>query len=229
MRVTNSLRNIFLSLSAAALMAGCATSTVPRESGFLPDYSRLQPVPAPDGSARLVYVNPAFTPGSYKAIKLDPVVYYPEPQATEDVSKETLAQIRKEIDQALRKKMGQKVRIVDKAGPGVAHIRVAITAVGSETRSLKAYQFIPVAFAITGAKAAAQGGLPEDATVAIESHVTDSVTGELLYAAVRGGTGERITDSAQGQGGVRLSSLQPLIDAWTTGAADAVQKYVKAK
>src|SRR5690606_5374049 len=117
--------------------------------------------------------------------------------------------IRQELDQSLRKKMGQKVRIVDQAGPGVAHVRVAITAVGSETRSLKAYQFIPVAFAVTGAKAAVQGGLPQDARVAIESQVTDSVSGELLYAAVRGGTGERITDAAQGQGGVQLSSLQP--------------------
>ncbi|MCC2594980.1 DUF3313 domain-containing protein [Pusillimonas sp. MFBS29] len=229
MSVKYSLRNIFLSISTATLVAGCATSTTPKESGFLPDYSRLQKMSAPDGSARLAYVNPAFTPARYNAIKLDHVVYYPEPQATENVSKETLTQIRQEVDQALRNKMGQKVRIVEQAGPGVAHVSVAITAVASETRSLKAYQFIPVAFAVTGAKAAMQGGLPTDATVAIESKVTDSVSGELLYAAVRGGTGERITDSAQGQGGVRLANLQPLLDAWTTGAANAIQQYVKAK
>ncbi|NYT58804.1 DUF3313 domain-containing protein [Alcaligenaceae bacterium] len=229
MSAKHSLRNIFLSLSTVALVAGCATSSPPKESGFMPDYSRLQQVSTPDGGARLVYVSPAFTPVKYSAIKLDPVVYYPEPQATEHVSKDTLARIRQELDQSLRKKMGQKVRIVDQAGPGVAHVRVAITAVGSETRSLKAYQFIPVAFAVTGAKAAVQGGLPQDARVAIESQVTDSVSGELLYAAVRGGTGERITDAAQGQGGVQLSSLQPLIEAWTTGAADTIQQYVKAK
>lgn len=229
MRNKRRLRNLFLSFSAAALAAGCATSSPPQGSGFLPDYSRLQHAPAPAGGERQAYVNPEFTPARYNAIKLDPVVYYPEPQPTADVSQDTLTQIRTEMDQALRKKLGEKVRIVDRAGPGVAQVRVAITAVGVETRSLKAYQFIPVALAVTGAKAMAQGGLPRDATIAIESHVTDSVSGELLYAAVRGGTGERVVDAAQGQGGVQPSSLRPLIDAWSTAAADTVPQYVKGK
>ena len=225
----NRLRNIFLSLSAATLVAGCATSSVPKESGFLPDYSRMQQASTPGGGARLVYVSPGFTPARYSAIKLDPVVYYPEPQATADISMDTLTQVRKEMDQSLRKKLGNKVKLVDRAGPGVAHVRIAITAIGAETRALKAYQFVPVALAVTGAKAVAQGGLPRDATIAIESHVADSQSGELLYAAVRGGTGERVVDAAQGQGGVQLASLQPLIDEWSTAAANAVQNYVKGK
>src|SRR5690606_25484144 len=77
MSAKHSLRNIFLSLSTVTLVAGCATSSPPKESGFMPDYSRLQQVSTPDGGARLVYVSPAFTPVKYSAIKLDPVVYYP--------------------------------------------------------------------------------------------------------------------------------------------------------
>src|SRR5690606_38568863 len=113
----NRLRNIFLTLSAAALIAGCATSSVPKESGFLPDYSRLHQESTPDGGGRLVYANPEFTPARYNAIKLDPLVYYPEPQPTADVSMDTLTQIRREMDQSLRKKLGGKVKIVDRAGP----------------------------------------------------------------------------------------------------------------
>jgi hypothetical protein len=225
----NPLRQLFLPLGAAVLVAGCATSPAPKESGFLPDYSRLQQVSTPGGGARLAYMNPQFTPARYHAIKLDPVMYYPEPQPTADISMDTLTKIRNEMDQSLRKKLGAKVKLVDRAGPGVAHVRVAITAVGAETRALKAYQYIPVALAVTGAKAVAQGGLPRDATIAIESQVTDSVSGDLLYAAVRGGTGERLVHEAQGKGGVQLGSLQPLIDEWSTAAANAVQKYVKAK
>ena len=156
-------------------------------------------------------------------------MYYPEPQASADVSMDTLTQIRKELDQSLRQKLGAKIKLVDSAGPGVAQVRIAITAVGVETRTLKAYQFVPIALALTGAKAVAQGGLPRDATIAVESHVTDSVSGELLYAGVRGGTGERVLDASQGRGGVQLASLQPMIDAWTTAVADAVQQYVKEK
>ena len=229
MRNKNRLHTIFLSLSAAALIAGCATPSAPQGSGFLPDYSRLQAASAPKGDDRRAYVNPAFTPARYNAIKLDPIVYYPEPKATADVSMNALTQIRQEADQALRKKLGEKIRLVDQAGPGVAHVRIAITAVGAETRSLKVYQFVPVALALTGAKAVAQGGLPRDATIAIESHVTDSVSGELLYAAVRGGTGERVLDPAQGKGGVQPASLRPLIDEWTTAVANAAVRHVKGK
>jgi len=229
MKINNPLRTVFLGISTAFLVSACSTSSAPKESGFLQDYSRLQQESTPDGGTRLVYVNPAFTPANYKAVWLDSIMYYPEPQPTEDVSMETLTQIRNAIDQSLRHKIGQQVRLVDRAGPGVAHIRIAITAVGAERQALKAYQYIPVALVLTGAKAALEGGMPRDASIAIETHVTDSMSGQLLYAAVRGGTGERITDAAQGKGGVQLSNLQPLIDQWSTGAASQVRKYVKGK
>lgn len=229
MRKQNRLGNIFLSLGASALIAGCATSPAPKQSGFLPDYSRLQQETVPGGGNRQAYANPDFTPARYHAIKLDPILYYPEPQPSADVSLETLTQIRKALDQSLRQKLATKVDMVDSAGAGVAQVRIAITAVGAETRGLKPYQFVPIALALTGAKAIAQGGLPRDATIAVESHVTDSVSGELLYAAVRGGTGERVVDASQGRSGVQLASLQAMIDEWTTAVANAVQQYVKGK
>src|SRR5690606_15179133 len=165
------LKDISLLLSIAALMAGCATAPSPKQSGFLPDYSRLQKQAVSGEGSRLAYASPNFTPARYHAIKLDPVMYYPEPQASADVSMDTLTQIRKELDHSLRQKLGAKIKLVDSAGPGVAQVRIAITAVGVETRTLKAYQFVPIALALTGAKAVAQGGLPRDATIAVESHV----------------------------------------------------------
>lgn len=229
MKINNPVRAIGVGILAAFLVSGCATRSAPKESGFLPDYSRLHQETTPDGGTRQVYVNPAFTPARYKAVWLDTIKYYPEPKATEDVSMETLTQIRNMIDQTLRSKIGQQVRLVDRAGPGVAHVRIAITTVGTEQQSLKAYQYIPIGLVLTGAKAALDGGLPRDATIAIETHVTDSMSGEMLYAAVRGGTGERITSASQGKGGVQVADLQPLINEWANGAAGEVRKYVKGK
>lgn len=223
------LRATCLGVSVAFFIAGCASTTEPKESGFLKNYSNLQKQDAPGGGSRLLYVNPAFTPGKYAAVWLAPVEFYPAPQPTDEVSMSTLEEIRQYTDQSLRQKIGQQVRLVDQAGPGVAHIRVAITAVGSETQALKAYQYIPIAFVVTSAVAAAEGGRPKDASVAIESQVTDSVTSELLFASVRGGTGEEITSESQGQGGVQTANLKPLIDHWTTGAATEVAKYVTPK
>lgn len=155
--------------------------------------------------------------------------YFPTPQPSEDVTLEMLLEIRDAINSELRREIGERVRLADRPGLGVARIRIAVTAVGASTRALETYQYIPIALVMTGARAALDGGLPRDATVAIESRVTDALSDELLYASVRGGTGERVANATQGQGGVRLSALQPLIDEWTSGAANEIQKYVRAK
>ncbi|CAM3785407.1 DUF3313 domain-containing protein [Bordetella bronchialis] len=221
----NTIKAIGIGVVVIAL-AGCTTPP-PKESGFLGnEYSKMHKMDAPGGGTRLSYLNPRFTPANYKAVLLEPVVYYPEPQPTENVSMETLNQLRTYIDTSLRQKLGSQVRLVDRPGPGVARIRIALTAVGSENEPLAPYQYIPIALVVTGAKAAIEGGRPQEATVAIETSVTDSVTNEVLYAAVRGGTGEEIKKSTEAQGGVRLDSLKPLIDTWTTGASQEIVKYV---
>jgi hypothetical protein len=223
------VRRIALAVTVA-LVAGCATSTPPKESGFLgADYSRLHEESAPGGGERLVYRNPRYTPANYRAIWLEPITFYPEPQATDHVSGGTLDQIRDYADRQLRQKLGQEVRLVDAAGPGVARVRIAITAVGTETQALKAYQYIPIALVLTSAKAAIEGGRPQDASIAIETSVTDSVSKELLYAAVRGGTGEQVQNATQGQGQVQLDNLKPLIDSWVDGAATTITQYVASR
>ncbi|OZI18816.1 hypothetical protein CAL26_14075 [Bordetella genomosp. 9] len=215
--------------AALIVLAGCA-GTPPKESGFLGnEYAKMHQTSAPGGGTRLSYLNPKFQTASYQAVLLERVTYYPEPQPTENVSRETLEQIRTYADTSLRQKLGQQVRLVDRPGPGVARIRVAITAVGSETQPLAPYQYIPISLVITGAKAAIEGGRPQDAKIAIETQVTDSVTSEVLYAAVRGGTGKEIANSREAQGGVRLDSVKMLIDTWTTGASQEIVKYVSAR
>jgi hypothetical protein len=226
---TRAIRLACLAATAAFLVGGCASTQAPKESGFLKDYSNLTKQDAPGGGSRLVYKNPAFTPGKYTSVMLDPVVFYPEPQPTEQVSMQALNEIRTYVDRSLQQKFGQQVRLVNQPGPGVARIQVALTAVGTESQALKVYQYIPIALVVTGAKAAIEGGRPQDASIAIESRVTDSETGQLLYASVRGGTGEQIKTATQGQGGVQLTSLKPLIDTWTTGAAAEAGRYIGAK
>ncbi|MFC4278140.1 DUF3313 domain-containing protein [Achromobacter aloeverae] len=221
------LRKSLLSMSAVLLVAGCASEPPTRESGFLGDYSRLEKQDAPGGGTRLAYVNPTFTPANYTALWLDPVVFYPEPKPTENVSMATMNQVREYMDQALRSRLDGKVRMVNHAGPGVAHARLAITAVGAETEALAPYQYIPIALVVTGAKAAIEGGRPQEATLAIEAQVSDSQTGKLLFASVRGGTGGEVRSASQGQGAVQPEQLKKLIDTWADGAAAQVSRYIK--
>jgi hypothetical protein len=216
---------------AVLTVAGCATTYDGPRSGFLPDsdYSLMKKGSAPGGGDRYAYVSDQFKPYNYSALMVEPLQFYPEPQPSEHVTMNTLTQIRSYVDQAVRTKLGQKVRLVDQPGVGVARLRLGITVVGEEKRALKAYQYLPIGLVITGGVAVAQGGLPHDSTIAFESEVTDSMSKQPLLVAVRGGTGERVKSEEQGQHIVTLNDLTPLIDKWTDAAAVDVTDYIKAK
>jgi hypothetical protein len=215
---------------AALIVTGCSTTYDGPRSGFLPDsdYSKLEKGSAPGGGKRYAYISDQFKPFNYNALIIEHLQFYPEPQPTDAVSMDTLNQIRSYIDDSVRTKFGQKVRLVDQPGPGVARLKLGITAVGEERRALKPYQYLPIGLAITGAVALAQGGLPHDTQVAFETEVTDSVSKQPLLVSVRGGTGERATKD-EGQHVVTMNELKPLIDKWTDAAAEDATNYIKAK
>jgi len=76
----------------------------------LRDYSQMHKMQAPDGSTRLAYRDPSFVPGNYDAVLLEPMVYYPQPQATDEVSPGTLQDILAYADRSLHSHLGQQVR-----------------------------------------------------------------------------------------------------------------------
>ena len=219
-------------ISAALLVTGCATTYEGPHSGFLPqgDYAIVhKDEHPPAGGDRYIYVNGKFTPGNYDAIILDSLRFYPEAEPNEYVTADTLRQIREYADESLRSKVGAKVRLVSSPGPGVAHWKTALTAAGAEKRALKPYQYVPIALVITGAKAAAEGGLPLDSSIAYETEITDSVNNETLAVVIRGGTGEQVESNEQGQKAVTFNDVKKLIDTWTDGAAAQITNYVRAK
>lgn len=188
-------------------------------SGYLEDYSQLQNTRDTKGDAVLRYVSPRLTSQNYKKIMVDPVQYFPEPQATEKVSAEVLKQIKEYANYALRREIGKKIQVVDQPGPDTVRMKVALTAVGKSAEGLKPYQYVPVALVLTGARAAA-GGHPEQATVFLEAEMTDSVNGDRLAIAVRSGTGERVAKVRDSGSPVTLDSVKPLLDMWAEAYAD---------
>lgn len=215
-------------LIAAGLTAGCASTSTKADqySGYLGDYSKLHEEKTASGEPIRRYISPKFTPARYRAVLLEPVVFYPEPQPSEQVSQKALDDIRNYLDQALEREFGKRFVLVQAPAQGTARINVALTAVGGQTEGLKPYQYIPVALVITGAKAAVSGR-PEDAVIQVESKVTDSVTNERLYAGVRSGKGERLTqEGARGVRQVTAGELKPLIDKWAQNAATEAERFI---
>jgi hypothetical protein len=218
-------------LACAALAAGCASKTVQKDeySGYLGNgYSELKEAKDPKGDVVLLYVSPDLNPGKYSAVMLDPLVFHPVPKPTEQVSAETLKEIGQYLNRTLRQKFGEKVRVVDQPGPGVARVSIAFTGVRGQDESLEAYQYIPFAFVATiGTRAVA--GTPQQARLLCETLVVDSVSGERLAMQVRQGTGEGLKKTASGVRVLTLEAVKPLIDTWIDATAEGLNRYIKAK
>ncbi|MGH8700095.1 MAG: DUF3313 domain-containing protein [Burkholderiales bacterium] len=223
---------IHASLTAAFIataLAACG-GTPPKNSGYLgDDYALLKEAKDALGAPLMRFISPDFTPAKYNAVMIEPFGFYPEPRPTEQVTMGALNDIRDYINSSLRAKIGAKVQVVDKPGPGVARLRGAITALNAQTEALKAYQYIPVAFLVAAATDAAGGGRPEDARIFVEAEIQDSVTGARLLVAVREGTGEKLKQATSGGKMVTLASVKPVIDKWIDAAAAGATQFIKPK
>lgn len=192
-------------------------------SGYLKDYSGLEAYQDAHGLTVMRKVNPKLSPQNYNAVMVDKVVLYPAPQPSDTVSGPTLDAIAKYADELLHEVLAPQVKIVNKPGPGVARLRVAITGTALETEDLKPYQYIPIAFLLTAAKRATSGAAHQ-VKISIEAEATDSMSGEPLLTAVREGKGETFEGDK-----VTADSLKPLIGKWMAGAAAELPKFIAHK
>jgi hypothetical protein len=224
------ISRLFMVAVTTALVVGCASNMPTKEdySGYLGSYQDLKEVEGPNGEKFLRYANPMFTPANYHAVMIEKVVFYPRPAPTEQLSQETIDQIGSYLTDSLYQKIGEKVQVVDRPGPGVAKLKVAITGVAGEKEGLKPYQIIPVAFVITMASRGVSG-TPEEAKLVVEAKATDSISGATLMKVVRVGTGEGLKKNTGGERVISLESVKPLIDRWAEAVAKTATTFVKAK
>jgi hypothetical protein len=94
---------------------------------------------------------------------------------------------------------------------------MAVTAV-AVSAELEPYQLVPVALVIAAAKAATSH-VRSEARLAVESELTDSVSGEPLAPMVRGAKGIEIEEM------LTLDLAKPRIDGW----AKSVQESLSAR
>lgn len=166
-------------LIAAAMLAGCSGAPTVTSSGFLPDYSLLQPDPA-DGALRWSAPREKLT--QYKQFMIDPVIVHFSPNAKgtaidpgelKDLSDYFHTQVVKALSETGR------YQVVTAPGPGVARLRIAITDI-SKTVPLAN---IHPAMKLSGI---GLGG------AAMEAEALDSVSGERLGMVVDSQSGGRL-------------------------------------
>lgn len=199
-------RSRVLSLALLAVLAGaCAVPVTEQErTGFISDYSRLEKVA--DNAYR--YTSPKVS--QYSRFMIDgPEFLFEQGVAEQDKEfsddeiEELSAYFREQLERALTEDEGYDV--VDSPGPGVAKLRIGITALDATNGALN----VTVYTKVTGA---GLGG------AAMEGELVDSVSSEQLAAAVQWGSGSRVLRA----GFTKLGDAKIQIDRWTRNLRERI-------
>jgi len=205
-------------LLGAMLVMATIAPVLAQDAGFLKDYSQLEMRKDAKGVERKIWINPKLRPQSYQKIIIEPITFFPAPSPTEQVSMGALDEIRAYIDSGVRKAVAASLPVVSEDGPGVIRFRWAITA-ASVDKSLKAYQLIPLALIVTAAKRGT-GIETYNVKLMVEGEWLDSVSGEVLFRAVRVAKGVEI----KGDTPLTLKLAQPQLDSWMAAIKEDVAR-----
>jgi hypothetical protein len=201
-------------LVLACMLAACATYQARKTSTttFLGDYSMLKE--GGDGRALLYYINPEADFKAYKAIMMDPVKLYASGKHEMDkLTPEDRQIILNYADAAIREQLGKDYTLVTKAGPGVLHLRVAITEAEDANVTLDTIStIVPVGLALGGLAALATGEWAFTGSAGLEVEMLDSMSGQRLAAAVDRRTGSKVTGNADKFSDWR--TVQNALDYW---------------
>lgn len=181
-------RTLFLLVSIAAITGCASTQGVSgpqaavdnqRLSGFLGNYTELEPDPTDD--SLLWFEVDDFNWLNYRGIMLDPLVIFFSPQAeNRQIETDQIQALADYFTEAVKAELGDDHPIVEKAAPDVLRIRAALTDLKPANPATNAVTALalPVRFDLGGA--------------AIEVEFLDSESGERVAAMVDRKAGSRM-------------------------------------
>jgi hypothetical protein len=230
-RIRNSAFSVLFAIAIAGLMAGCAQTVAPEPnlvqraegekpappppSGFLgADYSLLKPgAPGSGQEAILAYFNPTANFTSYNKIMIAPVTFWAgDDSKVSAADQQTLCNY---FSTVLQNDFGKNFTVVDRPGPGVVTLSVALTDATSAVPGLRSISVIvPQARALSALKMAATGSYAFVGSATGEAKLTDSTTGQLLAAWADkrlGGASIKNIDVFQ------LGDAENVMDYWAKG------------
>lgn len=219
---TRFLRTVGVSVVAASalLLTACGGGGLSesQKSGYLTssEYNQLQNVGSPAPGVNVYrYISPDFKRSDWKGIMIDPVLLYQtalKSEGQKGLTEEVIYQTRMIIDNELRAKVTQRFNVVDKSGPGIARLSVAITGAQVEGDSLKLRNVVPIS-AVLFAAQKATGLDSKTPSLVVEAKMRDSVTGKILGEGVYTMSGETFrTESST------TEAFQKLAVEWVTTA-----------
>lgn len=195
-------------------LVGCASSQVDpaHYSGFLKDYSLLKPASSASGAPVMRWITPDLIAARYNAVYIEPSQFYPQPHPTAVISAQTLQQISRYFDTALKREMSKVMPLASAPGPGTIVVRPAITAVSTRNEGLQPYEVVPIALVAAAVNTAA-GGRDQSVELATEAAFIDGGTHDVLAQVVRKGGGKNLEND---QTQLTLDDVKGVIDVWAS-------------
>ncbi len=202
-------------IALICLLTACASTYQARDTyqaGFLRDYSMLQP--GGKDRALLRYVNPQADFKAYNAIWMDPVrLYASGKHEMEKLTAEDRHRILDYADATIREQLSVDYTLVEEPGPGVMHLRIAITeAEGARVVLDTVSTVIPIGLAASAAAALATGKWGFTGRAGLEVDILDSMTDVRLAAVVDRRTGGKVTGKGDKLKGWR--TVKNSLDYW---------------
>ncbi|ALB70621.1 DUF3313 domain-containing protein [Cronobacter muytjensii] len=203
-------------LAALLLLAGCSSSVTKPEqySGFLKDYSGLEKTTSATGKPVMRWVAPGFNLNNYDSIVYNPVVYYPAPKPTGQISQKVLDGLLNYTNDKLKTAAASRKPLVATPGPRSVIFRGAITAVDSSKEGLQFYEVLPVALVVAGTQVAT-GHRTMDTSLFFEGELIDAATQKPVVKLVRKGEGKDLNNENTP---LTVDNLKQVIDDMATDA-----------
>ena len=117
---------------------------------------------------------------------------------------------------AISKELGSVYPVVTEPGPGVLHLRIAITNVKRSKPKRKWYGYIPVALVVEGGKKVAQSAAGKSVDLieaTVEMEALDSITEERLVAAIDTHKTDKIKHQKDN---LSWEPIQEILDFWAS-------------
>jgi hypothetical protein len=199
---------IMLALAAGYSFAQDQSSDAPQYSGFLGDYSQLQPVSGKEGV--LVHINKGVDYSGYKKVMIAPVEIWTSPSADyKGVQPDALKRMTDNMRASFVNALQPAYPVVDQPGPGVLVVRIAITGVQPTNPPLNATDFVPIKALFNFARSAS-GNAPLVAEMTAEMEVLDADGKRVAEAVVTRKGNKEVAQGAE----ITWSQLQAITDFW---------------
>lgn len=205
-------------LLSALLLGGCASQVTKPEqySGFLADYSRLQPATSPTGQPVMRWVAPGVRLDNYQHVIVHSIGFYPAPTPSEQIDSKALNDLQAYTSQQIKTAFGKRFQVHDPASTPQGSLprgqtlvlRAAITGVDTKAEGLKPYEVIPIAL-VTAAVTSASGARDRTTELFVEAELLDAGTGQPVLQVVRKGYGKELENREEQ---VTLATLKGVID-----------------